>query len=61
MLHQVKPLVDPQQSESDAAGIRGTSNILVANNSAGNHQMRPQVAEPSPMPVVSPSSKVPRF
>ncbi|KAK3165951.1 hypothetical protein QOZ80_1AG0039710 [Eleusine coracana subsp. coracana] len=59
--NSVKPLVDPQQPENDVAGIRGTSNKLIANNSAGNHQIRPQVAEPSPMPVVGPQSKVPRF
>ncbi|XP_062225968.1 transcription initiation factor TFIID subunit 12b-like isoform X2 [Phragmites australis] len=57
----VKPLVDPQQPESDAAGIRGTNNKLITNNSAGNHQIRSQVAEPSPMQTMGPLSKVPRF
>ncbi|XP_066312908.1 transcription initiation factor TFIID subunit 12b-like [Miscanthus floridulus] len=59
--NSVKPLVDPQQSESDATGNRGTSNKLGANNSVGNHQIRPPMAEPSAMPTVGPLSKAPRF
>ncbi|CAL4953681.1 unnamed protein product [Urochloa decumbens] len=58
---QVKPSVDPQQPESDAAGIRGPGNKLVSNNSIGNHQIRPPIAEPSAMPTVGPLSKAPRF
>ncbi|OEL33120.1 Transcription initiation factor TFIID subunit 12b [Dichanthelium oligosanthes] len=57
----VKPSVDTQQQESDATGIRGPSNKLIANNSVGNHQIRPPIAEPSAMPTVGPLSKAPRF
>ncbi|CAO1946565.1 unnamed protein product [Urochloa humidicola] len=57
----VKPSVDTQQPESDATGIRGPGNKLVANNSVGNHQIRPPIAEPSAMPTVGPLSKAPRF
>lgn len=60
-LQQAKQLVDPQQSESDVTGIRGTSNKLGANNSVGNHQIRPPMAEPSAMPTMGPLSKAPRF
>ncbi|CAL4946603.1 unnamed protein product [Urochloa decumbens] len=59
--NSVKPSVDPQQPESDAAGIRGPGNKLVSNNSIGNHQIRPPIAEPSAMPTVGPLSKAPRF
>ncbi|KAL6853681.1 hypothetical protein ACP4OV_019710 [Aristida adscensionis] len=64
--NSAKPLVDPQQQEADTAGIRGSSNKLVANNMVGNnmvgnHQIRPPIAEPSPMPTVGPISKGPRF
>ncbi|WVZ68195.1 hypothetical protein U9M48_017161 [Paspalum notatum var. saurae] len=55
--HTVKPPVDAQQPESDATGIRGTSNKIGANTSVGNHQIRPPMAEPS----VGPLSKAPRF
>ncbi|KAL5222817.1 hypothetical protein ABZP36_027530 [Zizania latifolia] len=59
--HSVKASMDPQQPECESAGIRSTGNKLVANNSVGNHQTRPPVAEPSPMSTVGPLSKVPRF
>ncbi|CAO2182361.1 unnamed protein product [Urochloa humidicola] len=59
--NSVKPSVDPQQPESDATGIRGPGNKLVANNLVGNHQIRPPIAEPSAMPTVAPLSKAPRF
>ena len=61
MLQQVKPSVDPQQPESDATGIRGTGNKLMANNSVVNHQIRPPIAEPSAMPTAGALSKAPRF
>jgi transcription initiation factor TFIID subunit 12 len=61
MLQQVKPSVDLQQPESDAASVRGPGNKLIANNSVGNHQIRPPIAEPSAMPSVGPLSKAPRF
>ncbi|KAF8775336.1 hypothetical protein HU200_004745 [Digitaria exilis] len=59
--NSVKPSVDPQQPETDATSIRGPSNKLIANNSVGNHQIRPPIAEPSAMPTMGPMSKVPRF
>ncbi|NP_001337079.1 transcription initiation factor TFIID subunit 12b isoform X2 [Zea mays] len=59
--NSAKQLVDPQHSESDVTGIRGTSNKLGANNSVGNHQIRPPMAEPSAMPTMGPLSKAPRF
>ncbi|KAG8078472.1 hypothetical protein GUJ93_ZPchr0007g3652 [Zizania palustris] len=59
--HSVKASMDPQQLECESTGIRSTGNKLVANNSVGNHQTRPPVAEPSPMSTVGPLSKVPRF
>ncbi|PWZ32214.1 hypothetical protein Zm00014a_036809 [Zea mays] len=59
--NSVKPLVDPQQSESDVTGIRGTSNKLAANNSVGNHQIRPPMAETSAVSTVGSLSKAPRF
>ncbi|KAF7031592.1 hypothetical protein CFC21_042900 [Triticum aestivum] len=57
----VKAVVDPQQPECDAAGVRSASNKLVANNSIANHQTRGPVADPSPTSTVGPLSKVPRF
>ncbi|VAH66364.1 unnamed protein product [Triticum turgidum subsp. durum] len=60
-LQQVKAVVDPQQPECDAAGVRSASNKLVANNSIANHQTRGPVADPSPTSTVGPLSKVPRF
>nr|CAB3478834.1 unnamed protein product [Digitaria exilis] len=59
--NSVKPSVDPQQPETDATSIRGPSNKLIANNSVGNHQIRPPIAEASAMPTMGPMSKVPRF
>jgi hypothetical protein len=60
-LRQVKAVVDPQQLESEAAGVRSTSNKQVTNNPMANHQTRGPVAEPSSTPTVGPLSKVPRF
>lgn len=60
-LQQVKAVVDPQQPECDAAGVRSASNKLVANNSIANHQTRGPVADPSTTSTVGPLSKVPRF
>nr|XP_020191868.3 transcription initiation factor TFIID subunit 12b [Aegilops tauschii subsp. strangulata]XP_045090968.1 transcription initiation factor TFIID subunit 12b [Aegilops tauschii subsp. strangulata] len=57
----VKAVVDPQQPECDAAGVRSASNKLVANNSIANHQTRGPVADPSATSTVGPLSKVPRF
>lgn len=58
----VKAVVDPQQTECEAAVVRSTSNKLAANNSIANHQTtRGPVGEPSPTPTVGPLSKIPRF
>ena len=60
-LWQVKAVVDPQQPEFEAAGVRSASNKLTANNSIVNHQTRGPVGEPSSTPTVGPVSKIPRF